>query len=84
MGRELNEFSLHSRDGIKLNGRLGKDKWGVGERIIERERLSRDLHRELNKFRDGIKLNGRLGKDKRGGSERIIERETEQGVCTES
>ena len=38
MGRELNEFSLHSRDGIKLNGRLGKDKWGVGEIIIERER----------------------------------------------
>ena len=37
MGRELNEFSLHSRDGIKLNGRLGKDKWDVGERIIERE-----------------------------------------------
>ena len=37
MGRELNEFSLNSRDGIKLNGKVGKDKWGVGERIIERE-----------------------------------------------
>ena len=43
MGRELNEFSVHSRDGIKLNGRLGKDKWGVGETIIERETLSRDF-----------------------------------------
>ena len=42
-GRELNEFSVHSRDVIKLNERLGKDKWGVGERIIERERLSRDF-----------------------------------------
>ena len=30
MGRELNKSYLHRRDGIKLNGRLGKDKWGVG------------------------------------------------------
>ena len=43
MGRELNEFNLHSRDGIKLNGRLRKDKWGLLERIIERETLSRDF-----------------------------------------
>ena len=34
---------MHSRDGIKLNGRLEKDKWGVGETIIERETLSRDF-----------------------------------------
>ena len=40
MGRELNEFSLHSRDGIKLNGRLGKAKWGVGEN--DREMLLGD------------------------------------------
>ena len=40
MGRELNEFSVHSRDGIKLNGRLGKDKWGVGEN--DREKLLGD------------------------------------------
>ena len=76
MGRELNEFSLNSRDGIKLNGKVGKDKWGVGERIIERERLSRVLHGELNEFRDGINLNGRLGQDKWGVGEKIIERET--------
>ena len=37
MGRELNKFYLHRRDGIKLNERLGEDKWGVGERIIERD-----------------------------------------------
>ena len=43
MGRELNKFSVHSRDGIKLNGRLGKDKWGVGERIIENKTPSRDF-----------------------------------------
>ena len=40
MGRELNEFSVHSRDGIKLNGRLGKDKSGVGEN--DREKLLGD------------------------------------------
>ena len=84
MGRELNEFNLHSRDGIKLNGRLGKDKWGVGERIIERETLSRDFHGELNEFRDGIKLNGRLGKDKWSVGERMIERETLSRDLTES
>ena len=49
MGRELNEFSVHSRDGIKLNGRLGKDKWGVGERMIERERLSRDFAQRVKR-----------------------------------
>ena len=37
MGSELNKLNLHRRDGIKLNGRLGKDKWGVGERIIQRD-----------------------------------------------
>ena len=37
MGSELNKSYLHRRDGIKLNGRLGKDKWAVGERIIERD-----------------------------------------------
>ena len=37
MHRELKEFSLYSRDGIKLNGRLGKDKWGVGERERDTE-----------------------------------------------
>ena len=37
MGSELNKLNLHRRDGIKLNGRLGKDKWGVLERIIERD-----------------------------------------------
>ena len=40
MGRELNKFSVHSRDGIKLNGRLEKDKSGVGEN--DREKLLRD------------------------------------------
>ena len=43
MGSELNKFNLHRRDRIKLNGRLGKNKWGVLERIIERETLSRDF-----------------------------------------
>ena len=47
MGRELNKFYLHRRDGIKLSGRLGKDKWGVGERIIERETLSRDFGQRI-------------------------------------
>ena len=47
MGRELNKFYLHMRDGIKLNGRLGKDKCGVGERIIERETLSRDFGQRI-------------------------------------
>ena len=37
MDSELNKFNLHRRDGIKLNGRLGEDKWGVGDRIIERD-----------------------------------------------
>ena len=37
MGREFNKLNLHRRDGIKLNGRLGEDKWGVCERIIERD-----------------------------------------------
>ena len=31
MHRELNEF----RDGIKLNGRPGKNKWGVGGALID-------------------------------------------------
>ena len=47
MGRELNKFNLHRRDGIKLNGRLGENKWGVLERIIERETLSRDFGRRV-------------------------------------
>ena len=40
MHRELNKCSLHSRDGIKLNGRLGKGKSGVGEN--DREKLLGD------------------------------------------
>ena len=47
MGSELNKFNLHRRDGIKLNGRLGKNKWGVLERIIERETLSRDFGQRI-------------------------------------
>ena len=43
MGSELNKFNLHRRDRIKLNGRLGKNKWGVLARIIERETLSSDF-----------------------------------------
>ena len=40
MHRELNKCNLHSRDGIKLNGRLGKSKLGVGEN--DREKLLED------------------------------------------